>query len=197
MPENDEVRLEDGTRADMFLLADNGGKLRLAAQVSPPRNGDGSVRPILAGVCRHAGEKRIFLGVVTALVTAALVAPALAGDNRAQKVDFLDVPSSSCFAPPATGTPDQSFAIINRNPAGNEVTVQVQLKDALPNTTYRVEIWVNGCDQVDFYRVTTNNQGNENARLLGGVPGGTTNDVVLTARAPGDSKQTPKVTFGP
>jgi hypothetical protein len=156
------------------------------------------MRPILAGVSRRAGEKRIFLGVVTALVTAALVGPALAGDDRAQKVDFLDVPRSDCFAPPPNGTPDKSFAIINRNPAGNEVTAQVQLKDARPNTTYSVVIWVNGCSEADFYSVTTNNQGNENRKLQGGVgPGGTTNDVIVTADAGGDSKQTPRVTFGP
>ena len=49
------------------------------------------MRPILAGASRRAGDKRILLGVVTALVTAALVAPALAGDNGAQKVGFLSL----------------------------------------------------------------------------------------------------------
>jgi hypothetical protein len=162
------------------------------------------MRPILAGVSRRAGEKRIFLGVVTALVTAALVAPALAGDNGAQKVDFLDLDRPGpCVLPPGTGRPDKSSAIINRNPAGTEVSVQLQLKDALPNTTYTVGVWENGCQGADFFPVRTNNQGNANDHLtgfIGGFPPVPINDVVVTADARGgspDSKQTPMVTFGP
>jgi hypothetical protein len=164
------------------------------------------MRPILAGVSRHAGQKRTFLGVVTALVTAALVAPALAGDDGAQRVDFLDLDSSGpCVLPPNTGRPDKSSAIINRNRAGTEIRVLVRLKDALPNTTYDVNVFENRCEFGALgFSVRTNDQGNANEQIedrIGGFPPVIINDVVVTARtfspASPDFKQTPIVTFGP
>jgi RTX calcium-binding nonapeptide repeat (4 copies) len=121
-----------------------------------------------------------------------------------RKVEFLDLDRSGpCVLPPGTGRPGKSSAIINRNPAGTEVTVQLQLQDALPNTTYTVGVWENDCEFGDFFPVTTNDQGNASGRLtgfIGGFPPVPINDVSLTADARGpssDSKQTPKVTFGP
>lgn len=130
------------------------------------------------------------------------MAPALAGDNGAHRVDFFSItPVRGCdLVQPGTGTPTNSFAVINRNPAGNVVTAQVHLKDAQPNTTYTVGIWENDCSGGDFYQVRTNNQGSETRHLIGSIsPETTISDVVLTARASGgaDFKHTPKVTFGP
>jgi hypothetical protein len=164
------------------------------------------MRPILAGVSRHAGEKRIFLGVVTALVTAALVAPALAGDNGAQKVDFRDLVSGGpCDISPMDGRPDKSSAIFNRSPDGFEVRVTLQLQDALPNTTYRVNLWMNRCSSgVLGLRVRTNKQGNATEQIEG-RPGGDPEPMVSDASveaftelpASPDIKQTPTVRFGP
>jgi hypothetical protein len=164
------------------------------------------MRPILAGVSRHAGEKRIFLGVVTALVTAALVAPALAGDNGAQKVDFRDLVSGGpCDISPMDGRPDKSSAIFNRSPDGFEVRVTLQLQDALPNTTYRVNLWMNRCRSgVLGLRVRTNKQGNATEQIEG-RPGGDPEPMVSDASveaftelpASPDIKQTPTVRFGP
>ena len=144
------------------------------------------------------------LTVLTAL-TAALVAPGLAGDNGVQKVDFRAVDGIAPCALPPFGRPDRSSAIINRNPAGTEVTVEVQLKDALPNAIYAVEIHINGCRSVFplSMSVFTNNQGNGNKKFkVGGGFGapGIINDVVVTAftrHRTLDFKQTPMVTFGP
>jgi hypothetical protein len=119
---------------------------------------------------------------VLAALTAALVAPGLA----------------------IFGRPDNSSAIINRNPAGTEVTVQVQLKDALPNQIYTVRIHINGCRSVFLLgmNVFTNQQGNGSKQFkVGGGFGapGIINDVVVTAhttRRTDDFKQTPMVTFG-
>ena len=163
------------------------------------------MRPILAGVSRHAGEKRILLGVVAALVTAALVAPALAGDNGAQKVDFRGVDSlATCVISPNTGRDDKSSAIINWNPAGTEVRAQVQLKDALPNTTYTLFLSMNRC-QINFVdSVRTNNQGNGNEQIganIGTFEPGIIFDVSLQviggSGGATDRKQTPTVSFGP
>ena len=162
------------------------------------------MRPILAGVSRRAGEKRILLGVVAALVTAALVAPALAGDNGAQKVDFRGVDSiASCDLPTVTRD-DKSSAIINWNPAGTEVRAQVQLKDALPNTTYTLFLSMNRC-QINFVdSVRTNNQGNGNEQIganIGTFEPGIIFDVSLQviggSGGATDRKQTPTVRFGP
>jgi hypothetical protein len=162
--------------------------------------------PILAGVSRHAGEKRIFLGVVTALVTAALVAPALAGDNGAQKVDFRDLASGGpCDISPMDGRPDKSSAIFNRSPDGFEVRVTLQLQDALPNTTYRVNLWMNRCRSgVLGLPVRTNKQGNATEQIearAGGDPELPVSDASVDVRtsppASPDFKQTPTVSFGP
>jgi hypothetical protein len=165
------------------------------------------MRPILAGVSRHAGHKRIFLGVVAALVTAALVAPALAGDNGAQKVDLRDLASrGGCDLPDIPpGGDDKSSAIFNRSPDGFEVRVTLQLQDALPNTTYRVNLWMNRCTSgVLGIPVRTNNQGNRTEQIEG-RPGGDPEPMVSDASvevlteppASPDIKQTPTVTFGP
>jgi len=119
------------------------------------------------------------------------VAPVLAGDNGAHRVDFFSItPVRGCdLVQPGTGTPTNSFAVINRNPAGNVVTAQVHLKDAQPNTTYTVGIWENDCSGGDFYQVRTNNQGSETRHLIGSIsPETTISDVVLTARASGRSR---------
>src|SRR5436190_7474612 len=114
------------------------------------------MRPILAGISRHASEKRLFLGVVTALVMAALAAPALANDG-AEKVHFFTQPGPGfeCIATPA-GTPSNSFAVIKRDGNG-KVSAEVALKDLQPNTKYGV--WFievsgsrpGGCAGADIY----------------------------------------------
>jgi len=142
------------------------------------------------------------LAAVVAVAGVCLAAPALAGDNGAQKVDFRAVDATGpCVLPPIFGTPDHSSAIINRNPAGTEISVQVQLRDALPQSTYNVEIFMNGCRFASFLglSVTTNRQGNGNGQFKGAAPE-IINDVVVTARTLHrtlDFKQTPMVTFGP
>jgi hypothetical protein len=164
------------------------------------------MRPILAAASRHAGEKRIFLGVVMALVTAALVAPALAGDNGAQKVDFRDLASRGpCDLPANTGGDDKSSVIFNRSPDGFEVRVTLQLQDALPNTIYRVNLWMNRCSSgVLRLPVRTNKQGNATEQIearAGGDPEPMVSDASVEAftepPASPDFKQTPTVTFGP
>jgi hypothetical protein len=150
------------------------------------------VRPILAGVSRHAGRGRIFLGVVTALVTAVVVAPALSGDEgaqTAQKVDFF--PGGFSCNPPGTGTPDKSFAIINRKRDGG-VSARVVLRDLQPNTEYRVWLVDSGCG-ADTYRVRTNDQGNETLDIDSAV---NTNAASVAVTGPGGDMQTPTVTFG-
>jgi len=142
------------------------------------------------------------LAAVVAVAGVCLAAPALAGDNGAQKADFraLDAPAS-CVLPPNFGRPDNSSAIINRNPAGTEVTAEVQLKDALPNTIYTVDVFMNGCEFATLgFSVITNNQGNRNEQLKVDIGGEIINDVVVvvsTGDGTPDFKQTPMVTFGP
>jgi hypothetical protein len=132
----------------------------------------------------------IVIGVVIAVV-AGLVSSALAGDNGAQKADFFSLAlAQGCdLVQPGVGTPDRSSAVVNRNPAGNQVTAQVQLRDALPNTTYNIAVWVNNCSEGDFFQVRTNNQGNENRQVRAIVTRGPTiNDVILSASASGGSR---------
>jgi len=142
------------------------------------------------------------LAAVVAVAGVCSAAPALAADNGAQKVDFRDLDAApGCVLPPNFGRPDHSSAIINRNPAGTEVSVEVQLKDALPNTIYSVDVFMNGCEFATLAApVTTNNQGNRNEQLKDNVGGEIITDVVVVVRTSDgtpDFKQTPMVTFGP
>ena len=157
------------------------------------------MRPLLAGLCRHAGGRHILLGVLTALATAALAASALA-QKGSQKVSFLDRPTHTCNgAQPGTGTPSQSFVIINRNGKGG-ISGEVSLKDAQPNTPYFVELRQSDCSRADFFSLTTNNQGDANIHI-GSPP--TSNQrffVLVDPPGPpysGDFKQTPELIVGP
>ncbi|MFL5857771.1 MAG: hypothetical protein ACJ77L_13645 [Solirubrobacteraceae bacterium] len=158
------------------------------------------MRPILAGVSRRASEKRIFLGVVTALVTAALAAPALA-DNGAEKVHFFTHPNFTCVRATPAGTPSTSFALIKRDGDGR-VSAEVALRDLEPNTTYGIWFFEvggsnpSGCAGADIYEARTNNQGNENrhveqARNINAA------SVAIAPPGSGPVLQTPAVTFGP
>jgi hypothetical protein len=150
------------------------------------------MRPILARVSRHAGKRRIFLGVMTALAAAVIVAPALSGDNgaqSAQKVDFF--PGGFSCNPPGTGTPDKSFAIINQKRDGG-VSARVVLRDLQANTNYRVWLVDSGCG-ADVYQVRTDNQGNETRDFDSAV---NTNAASVSVTGPGRDMQTPTVTLG-
>jgi hypothetical protein len=155
------------------------------------------MRPILAGISRHACEKRLFLGVVTALVVAALAAPALA-NGGAEKVHFFTQPNFDCIATPA-GTPSNSFAIIKRDGNGR-VSAEVALRDLQPNTDYGIWFFEvsgssrSGCAGANIYSATTNDQGNANTHIAQGKI-----NVASVAIAPpgsGPVLQTPAVTVG-
>ena len=158
------------------------------------------MRPILAGISRHASKKRLFLGVVTTLVMAALAAPALANDG-AEKVHFFTQsgPGFDCIATPA-GTPSNSFAVIKRDGDGR-VSAEVALKDLQPNTTYNV--WFievsgsspSGCGGANIIQVKTNDQGNANMHF-GTVEKINGLSVAITRPFIRPDLQTAPVTFG-
>lgn len=158
------------------------------------------MRPVLAGISRHAREKRLFLGVVTALVMAALAAPALA-NNGAEKVHFFTQPGPGfdCVATPA-GTPSNSFAVIKRD-GDSRVSAEVALKDLQPNTNYNVwfiEVSASspkGCGGADIIAVRTNDQGNANVHF-GSVEKINGLSVAITRPFIRPDLQTAAVTFG-
>ena len=158
------------------------------------------MRPMLAGISRHAREKRLFLGLVTALVMAALAAPALANDG-AEKVHFFTQPGPGldCIATPV-GTPNNSFAVIKRDGDGR-VSAEVALRDLEPNTDYSV--WFievsgstpTGCGRADIIHERANGQGNANVHFarvekVNGL------SVAITRPFHRPDLQTPAVTFG-
>ena len=158
------------------------------------------MRRVLAGISRHASKKRLFLGVVTALLMAAVAAPALASDG-AEKVHFFTQPGPGfdCIATPV-GAPSDSFAVIKRDGNGR-VSAEVALKDLQPKTIYNV--WFievsgsspNGCGGASIIQVRTNDQGNANMHF-GPVEKINGLSVAITRPFIRPGLQTAAVTFG-
>jgi hypothetical protein len=103
--------------------------------------------------------------VPTVAVAAALLLPASASAGASKEVVF-DHTSGICTSGLTSGTPTDSFAVINTH-AGN-ISAEVAVKGLEPNTTYQVDLVQTPSGESCLQSpgetsLTTNGQGNGNA----------------------------------
>jgi hypothetical protein len=128
---------------------------------------------------------------VLALVVLALPAGAASGNNPK-----ADIQSGNHFC----GANVSSLPVIgftNYHRVGNTVSVEYHLKQAVPNSTYVVELWGDSCS---FFGVVTTVQTNSNGVANGNgsitVPASSTR-FFATAFGPNGFNDTPAVTLAP
>lgn len=139
-------------------------------------------------------RRRLLVTVITAALAACAVAVSASANNGAHKTSLNDNVSSASCDGAVDGTPGESFAVIKRDSNGT-ASAQVELKHALPNTTYRVNLIQGGCSSQTAPFVTTDVQGNASIHLSAPQTSNTASVLANSHGAP-DSKQTPEVTLG-
>lgn len=139
-------------------------------------------------------RKRLLTAVITATAATGAMAVSAMANNGAQPTPLNDNVSSFSCDGAVGGTPGGSFAVIK---SGNgTVSAQVELKHALPNTGYRVNLIQGGCSSQTAPFVTTNGQGNASIHLSAPQTSNTAS-VLANSHGARDMKQTAEVNVGP
>lgn len=128
---------------------------------------------------------------VLALVVLAMPAGAASGNNP--KAD-IQAGNGYCGANVST-LPVVGFTNYHR--VGNRVSIEYHLKNAIPNSTYYVELWGDACSFFGLVTtVTTNSHGVANGNGSIAVPASSTR-FFATAWGPNGWNDTPAVTLTP
>ena len=133
-------------------------------------------------------RSRLLLAGFTA-VALVVGAPAAMASAGAAKQVILDHAGGNCSTGATSGTPTNSFAVINAH--GGNVSVEVSLKGLSPNTTYDVDLVQTPSGESCLQSpgetsLTTNGKGNGNAHWSEPILPGTTGAFVMVI-APGFS----------
>jgi hypothetical protein len=132
------------------------------------------------------------VGVCALLLTSPLFAARGASPNN-PKAD-IQLGNAACGAD-LSALPVIGFTNYHRQ--GNVVSFQFHLKDAVPNTTYRIELWGNACSFFGITdTITTNSKGVANSNSSLTVPAASTR-FFATAWGPNGYNDTPAVTLTP
>jgi hypothetical protein len=138
--------------------------------------------------------RRIVTMVMVALIaTGASALSASAGSSNNPKAD-IQAGNGYCGAD-MTALPVVGFTNYHRT--GNTVSIEYHLKNAIPNSTYIVELWGNTCSFFGVVTtITTNGNGVANGNGNITVPA-TSTRFFATAWGPNGWNDTPAVTLAP
>jgi hypothetical protein len=157
------------------------------------------------GSCQHTSRLRrnIEEGIVrrqmfavAAAAVLALVVLALPAGAASRNNPKANIQSGNAFC----GANVSSLTVIgftNYHRVGNTVSVEYHLKNAIPNSSYSVQLWGNSCSFFGYVKtVKTNSKGVANGTGAVAVPGSSTR-FFATAFGPNGYNDTPAVTLNP
>ena len=143
-------------------------------------------------------KKRVLTVALAAAAVSALlvVSPIVAARGDSPNNPKADIQAGNFFCgADLTAAPVLGFTNYHRQ--GNTVSINFHLKDATPNTSYRIELWGNVCSFFGIVTtVTTNSNGVANANGSLTVPAASTR-FFATALGPTGYNDTPAVTLLP
>ena len=144
-------------------------------------------------------KKRVLttaLGAVLAVGALFAVSPILAAQSASPNNPKADIQSGNSFCgADLTALPVIGFTNYHRQ--GNVVSFNFHLKNALPNTTYRIELWGDFCSFFGITdTITTNSKGVANSYSSQTVPAASTR-FFATALGPNGYNDTPAVILTP
>ncbi len=135
-------------------------------------------------------KRRILTMALIALTAAGAFALSASADSP--KNPKANIQSGNFFCGANTALPVMGFTNYHRQ--GNTVSIEYHLKNGIPNSTYRVELWGNSCSFFGVVTtVTTNSHGVANGNGSITVPAASTR-FFATAWGPNGYNDTPAVT---